>query len=110
MFQYENSFIIPVKPSLVDKTHFFLTDILQKYDPYLLIINITTKMLEDESWKSKNQKFIHVNFGSHHYDLVFANLPITNGKGDFFLNILAGSITASCELHINELLVYRIAS
>ena len=90
LFQYKNSFIIPVKPSLVDKAHFFLTDILQKYNPYLLIINVTTKMLEDESWKSKNQKFMHVNFGRHHYGLVFANLPITNGKGDFLKIFLQG--------------------
>ena len=41
--------MIPVKTSLDDKVHFFLPELLQKYNLHLLIANVTTKMLGQES-------------------------------------------------------------
>ena len=61
-FQYKSSSMIPVKSYLDDEAHFFLAELLQKYNLYLLIMNVTTKMLEEESWKSKNWKDIHLKF------------------------------------------------
>ena len=41
--------MIPVKTYLDDEAHFFLAELLQKYNLYLLIMNVTTKMLGEES-------------------------------------------------------------
>ena len=43
-FQYKSSSMIPVKTYLDDEAHFFLAELLQKYNLYLLIMNVTTKM------------------------------------------------------------------
>ena len=104
--------MIPVKTSLDDKVHFFLTELLQKYNLYLLITNVTTKMLGEESCKSKNRKDIQVKFWqlvTHHYDKVLQIYHLLTEWIDF-LNFFSGSIATSCELQINELLVHHIAS
>ena len=75
--------MILVKTYLDDEAHFFLTELLQNYNLYLLIMNVTGKMFGQESWKSKNQKDIH--FDSH-LSLWpnFMNLPINNGINEPF--------------------------
>ena len=40
--------MILVKTYIDDKAHFFLTELLQKYNLYLLIMNVTRKMFGQE--------------------------------------------------------------
>ena len=75
--------MILVKTYLDDEAHFFLTELLQNYNLYLLIMNVTRKMFGQESWKSKNRNDRH--FDSH-LSLWpnFMNLPINNGINEPF--------------------------
>ena len=57
----------------------------------MLIMNVAIKMMGKGSWRSKNQKLIHMNFDTHSlFWSSFANLPITNGKDEFSLISLRG--------------------
>ena len=96
-FQCKNISMIPVKASLDYKVHFFLTELLQKYNLYLLIMNV--KDIQVKFWQSV----------IHHYDLVLWIYHLLTEYIDF-LNFFSGSIATSCELQINELLVHHIAS
>ena len=73
-------------------------------------MNVTKKYWEMDLKEVKSKVYSRISRKSkiltvtHHYDLVLRICQLLTEKD----NILAGSITRSCELQINELLVYHI--